>query len=305
MKEENRRLKKEIEQKKEDNELILKTLENYENKILNAQKTAESLQKTMKDNKDRMEEALIERDKILIRQEQFEKMMDSLKANFAEEKEQEKEKNEKLMDITKQKHQAFLAKKEEEINILNDQIANFNIQIEKLTKDNKSMKIEISKMNNNLIEDLNKNDEKYKQIVLEKNQMEIKFEQEMHDLYEKMKTLTIEKESLDRMINNQKEVYKQLKEDYEKLREYDNSLELEIKDAKQKNQKLLQDRQNVLDECEKMKKIYEDQLTNEQKRLNLKEKTLIETNKNLKESKIKCAKLFNEIDKVFYIFPLL
>ena len=36
-------------------------------------------------------------------------------------------------------------------------MTNLNIQLEKLTKDNKSLKAETSKLNNNLLEDLNKN----------------------------------------------------------------------------------------------------------------------------------------------------
>jgi len=252
----------------------------------------------MKDGKDRLEEAIVDRDKVLIRQEQHEKEIESLTNGFREEFNQQKEQNEKIVEVLKQKQSAILDKKEEEIKNLHEEMVSINIQIEKYSKDNKSLKLEIQKLNNNLLEDLNKNDEKYKQIMSEKSQLELKFEQEMHGLFEKISTLESEKEGLERMMKNLQEINTRLKDDYEKLRQYDNTLEIEIKDAKQKNQNLIKDRENLLEDCEKTKKNLEERLNNEQRRINTKEKNLMEMNQKLKESKKKCVDLFKEIDKV-------
>ena len=252
----------------------------------------------MKDSKDRLEEAVVDRDKVLIRQEQHEKEIDSITNAFREEINQQKEQNERIVEVLKQKHAAIIDKKEEEIRNLHEEMVSLNFQAEKYSKDNKSLKMEIQKLNNNLMEDLNRNDEKYKQIMSEKSQMELKFEQEIHGLYEKISTLESEKDSLERTIKNLQELTTRLKDDYEKLRQYDNSLEMEIKDAKQKNQNLLKDRENLLEECERTKKNLEERLNNEQRRINAKEKNLMEANQKLKESKKKCVDLFKEIDKV-------
>ena len=50
----------------------------------------------MKDSKDRLEEAIVDRDKVLIRQEQHEKEIDSITNAFREEINQQKEQNSKF-----------------------------------------------------------------------------------------------------------------------------------------------------------------------------------------------------------------
>ncbi len=67
-KEENRKIKKDLEQAKNDCDQMIKMMENYENKISSFQKKEENLYKILKENKEKLEEALLDRDRCLIKE---------------------------------------------------------------------------------------------------------------------------------------------------------------------------------------------------------------------------------------------
>ena len=62
-KEENRKLKKEIEVKNNDSDQFMKMLENFDQKIQNYQKKEEFLTRMAQENNEKVQEAYLERDR--------------------------------------------------------------------------------------------------------------------------------------------------------------------------------------------------------------------------------------------------
>jgi archaellum component FlaC len=72
LKDDNRRLRKEVELAKTDLDQTMKMMENYENKIQLFQKKEENVVRVSKDLRDRMEQINLDRDKLALRESHFE-----------------------------------------------------------------------------------------------------------------------------------------------------------------------------------------------------------------------------------------
>ena len=103
-KEENRRLKKELENTKSDLDQIMKMMENYEAKVQFLQKKEENMQILAKQNKEKIEDALIQRERALLKEENYQKTIDHLTETNRQEISSLREQQEKSIENLKLKH---------------------------------------------------------------------------------------------------------------------------------------------------------------------------------------------------------
>ena len=76
LKEENRKLRKEIDIKTSDSDQMMKMLENFDQKVQNHQKKEEFLTKMANENNEKVQEAYLERDRALLQSQQRENRLE-------------------------------------------------------------------------------------------------------------------------------------------------------------------------------------------------------------------------------------
>ena len=103
LKEDNRGLKRELEKVKSDFEQTLKMCEAYELKIGNFTKKEECMRSMVEENKERLDSALLERDKSILKEQQLEKFIENMTSKNRDEMEMLKGTFEKIINSQNEK----------------------------------------------------------------------------------------------------------------------------------------------------------------------------------------------------------
>lgn len=88
-KEDTRRLQKDYDHLKQDNQHLLKMLETQDVKIQAFARKEEELQKMFRENREKTEEAVLQRDKAMLKEEQYSKTVDLVKGQLKQQLEEE------------------------------------------------------------------------------------------------------------------------------------------------------------------------------------------------------------------------
>ncbi|CAD8157669.1 unnamed protein product [Paramecium pentaurelia] len=302
LRDENRALKRELDQNKSNLEQTIKMMDNYENKIQILLKKEDNYKILTKQLKEERENAVMEKDRYQLKEQQFDQTLQNQMTKHREDIMQLKENFDKQSDSLKNRYKIIIEQREDEIHRLNEEANQITTLNDRLTKEIKSLKIEITRMENGLKQDIVTNyqqtDDLQRQIseLTEKNTLleqkltdqeaEFNLAKQSHDSY--VKTLT----------NNNAD----LKQNLEHTRSELTSRTQELSTQKGKINSLTRQCQNQLEEIAKTKRHYEtrleqiqDDYTYKIKNLQLQMEDAINRERQSRE---KSVKLLQDYDKI-------
>ena len=259
-KEENRRLKKELENTKSDLDQIMKMMENYESKVQFLQKKEENMQILAKQNKEKIEDALIQRDRALLKEENYQKTIDHLTETNRQEISSLREQQEKSIENLKLKHKNAVESRNNEIKTMTDDQLKQAVQIDRLQKDNKNLKNELNKLNSILKENSDHKDDKVDDYLKRIHELETKIIRIEHENTDRIRNLTKEKAELEQSCRQYQNSFEEIKTGLESIKSQNASLTAENQSVRAKLSIIQKEKQNFTDEISNIKKSYETQI---------------------------------------------
>lgn len=260
LKEEGRKYRKDYELTRSENEQMIKMVENLEQRVLSMQKKEEYLAKTAKDNKDKVEEAFIQRDRAMQREEQLQKSFDILNSKHREDMNTFKGQYERMLEVSKNKNKMSLEQRDQEISRLQEELSMAHAQEEKLRSENKSIKRELERLEGLDGEDMKKNmklEEAQRRIADLESQV-IQLEQAKN---EKALSFSGDKSNLEQTTRMQDSKIRELKSTMQTLKKENLHLSSENEVLKSKIDLRALEPRVDLEEVRKLKETYEKQIS--------------------------------------------
>jgi chromosome segregation ATPase len=256
----NRRYKKEVESAKADCDQMLKMIEALQSKISNYEKREDTMNRISRDSKEKLEEALILRDRAMLKEEQYQKALENINEEHRREVQLIKEQYDRLLDGVRTKNKNALESRENEMKNIIDENAKLVHHNERLSKEAKALKNEVQKLSQIIKETSNQKDDKFDE-----------YEKHLVELEDKLINAENEYNTNLRIIENQKSLLEtqnkqiqsetnELKREIETLRIQNSNVTSEIDNVRSKWNASHKERQNFFDELSKMKKTYEAQM---------------------------------------------
>ncbi|CAD8156562.1 unnamed protein product [Paramecium pentaurelia] len=302
LRDENRALKRELDQCKSNLEQTIKMMDNYENKISILLKKEENYKILTKQLKEERENAVMEKDRYQLKEQQFDQTLQNQMSKHREEIINIKENFDKQSDSLKNRYKIIIEQREDEIHRLNEEANQITTLNDRLTKEIKSLKIEITRMENGLKSDIETNyqqtDDLQRQIseLTEKNTL---LEQKLTD---QEAEFSLAKQSHDSYVKTLTNNNADLKQNLEHTRSELTSRTQELSTQKGKINSLTRQCQNQLEELAKTKRHYESRLEQIQDDYTYKIKNLqlqMEDAINReRQSREKSVKLLQDYDKI-------
>lgn len=258
LKEENRKLKKDIEQTKIDCDQMIKMLENYENKNQLFVKKEESMMKLAKEQKEKVQEAIIDRDKAALKEQQLQKQLDLIQLKNKEEINQLKDQYQKIIENIKSKDQTLMGQKDMKIAELSEQMTQFSVDNEKMGKDLQSLKSENQRLEGILKDNISGSyDDKIQEYERRINELEEKLQLTQKFQEDKIHSMTLEKQQSDSQLKNLQGQYQDLRNQFDAHKQQTSQISGEAQQLKSKINLAQREKQTILEENQKIKKHYE------------------------------------------------
>ncbi|KRX02996.1 hypothetical protein PPERSA_03087 [Pseudocohnilembus persalinus] len=302
-KEEIRKIRKDLDQKQSDCEQMIRMMENYESKIQLFQKKEDQLSKLAREQKEQVQQAFLEKDKSLLKQEQLEKSLENLTQKNREEFEAQKEQYEKIMNNIRQKNKQQIEERDEELKELQEQYVQLQLKMDKQNKDYLSLQQENQKLNQFLKEDISgQHDQQLSDYQRRINELEEKLQIKEQFNNDRIHELSIDKQQLESQYKNLQNIHSDVKSNLEDVREKYSQVNSEFQTVKSRLNAAVREKQAVLDEISKIKKHYESKLEYSQEEYNSKLRDLQEQNQvslqREKSSRQKAIELLQNHDRM-------
>lgn len=259
-KDENRKLKKDLQNTKDDCDQMLKMMENYDAKVQYFKQKEEEIARISKESKEKVEEALIQRDRIRMKEEHYQKTIDQMNATHRQEIQSLKDQYDRLLENTRNKSKATLDSREQEIKQLSDEISRLTIMNERLQKELKSVKGEYTKLSNSLKDASGVRETRFEEYERRVHELEEKLLYAEADRNDRIRELTQEKNALESSKRQLQNSLSEIKAIIEKLKGENAALSAENNSLKAKLGAIQREKQSFLDEIAKVKQTYESQM---------------------------------------------
>lgn len=259
-KDENRKLKKDMQNTKDDCDQMLKMMENYDAKVQYFKQKEEEIARISKESKEKVEEALIQRDRIRMKEEHYQKTIDQMNATHRQEIQSLKDQYDRLLENTRNKSKATLDSREQEIKQLSDEISRLTIMNERLQKELKSVKGEYTKLSNSLKDVSGVRETRFEEYERRVHELEEKLLYAEADRNDRIRVLTQEKNALESSKRQLQNSLSEIKAIIEKLKGENAALSAENNSLKAKLGAIQREKQSFLDEIAKVKQTYESQV---------------------------------------------
>ena len=137
--------KREFESLRSECDTMLKIMEDYEQKIANYQQKEESVQNIVRDSKQKVEEALLERDRVNLKEQHYVKTIERLQEIVKTELYEQKNKYEGLIESLKNKNRSMVSGRDEDISNLQEKIHTLQIGYERAQRENNTLQKDLIK----------------------------------------------------------------------------------------------------------------------------------------------------------------
>ena len=259
-KDDNRRLRKELENTKADCDQMLKMMENFEAKVQHYQKKEEQMNRVSKESKEKVEEALLQRDRVLLKEEHYQKTIDNMAETHRQEVQTLKEQYDRMLENLRNRSKSTMDSRESELKGLTDEVTRLNSQLEKASKQMKELKSENTRLHSALKEVNSKEEDKISEYERKISELESRNLAKEQEYNETIRLLKREKENLESATKNYSSSVSELKGTLENLRSQNVSFSTENQSLKSKLAGLQKDKTSFLDEIASIKKNYETQI---------------------------------------------
>ena len=145
--------KREFESLRTECDNILKVMEDYEQKIVNYQQKEESSSAIVRESKQKVEEAFLERDRVSIKEQQYLKTIERLQESLKSELKDQRDKYEGLLDSLRNKNKSMLIKRDEEIQDLHQKLILALTESDRASREVSILRSEVFKLEELLEED--------------------------------------------------------------------------------------------------------------------------------------------------------
>lgn len=253
------KVKRENDSLKADCEQMMKMLENFETKVNLHKVNEEKASKALKEAKEKMDEAILQKDKALIKEEQYNMSLENLKARHREEVANMKEQYEKVIEGIKTKSKIQQDKYDEEISHANRDLVEAQSKIDNLIRENHSLKNDLVKFDTSLLTDGGFGgtvDFNLQRV----HELEEKLLDQDRIYNEKLHRLTVDKSQGDMTVRNLQNQLMELRSTLDTEKKEKGLMNGELSSLKSKMHASLKDKQGFLDEMQRIKKSYDEQL---------------------------------------------
>ena len=145
--------KREFESLRTECDNILKVMEDYEQKIVNYQQKEESISAIVRESKQKVEEAFLERDRVSIKEQQYLKTIERLQESLKSELKDQRDNYEGLLDSLRNKNKSMLIKRDEEIQDLHQKLILALTESDRASREVSILRSEVFKLEELLEED--------------------------------------------------------------------------------------------------------------------------------------------------------
>lgn len=231
--------KRELDAIRSDYENMIKIMEDYEQRLHLYQTKEESVVSNIRESKQKVEAALLERDRAILKEQQALRQFEYLKEQAKKDLLDQKQKADLLLETIRSKNKSLMASRDDELSGLHDKCAALTISNERLQRELSSTTQDCRRARDNLLEE-----QKRTQSRLDE------YEKRMRDLEE---TRITEK----RLIESQSENYHSERSDWEVLKK---SLEHSLSTASRELEQTKSSSQRNLEENRRLHSQIEDLL---------------------------------------------
>ena len=138
--------KREFESLRTECDNILKVMEDYEQKIVNYQQKEESVSAFVRENKQKVEEAVLERDRVAVKEQQYLKSIEKLQEALKSELRSQRDKYEGLLDGLRNKNKSMLAKRDDELQDLSQKLVLAQTESDRASREVSTLRGEVLKL---------------------------------------------------------------------------------------------------------------------------------------------------------------
>lgn len=294
--------KREFESLRGECDTMLKIMEDYEQKIANFQQKEENVHGLVRESKQKVEEAMLEKDRAVLKEQQYIKNIERLQESLKSELADQKHKYEGLIDSLRNKNKAIVAGRDEEITNVQEKVHSLQIGYERSQREISTLQRDLNKAEEMLEEEqrransrLNEYEKRMRDVeetrITEKRTFESQNEQISYERneWDRMKknyeglinSAARENESLKGSLKRTKEEYKRIQSQHEDLQREKENLVQEINDL----------RDEIYYKLEETKESYNG-------KIGVLEKQLQDARERQRESEEKAFELFKAQEKI-------
>lgn len=294
--------KREFESLRTECDNILKVMEDYEQKIVNFQQKEESVNSLVRESKQKVEEALLERDRVVIKEQQYVKTIERLQESLRTEQADQRNKYESLLENLRNKNQSMVRKRDEEVSEVYQKLITSQTLTERSQREVASLKSEVGKLEDILEEEQRRSTQRLSEYEKRFRDLEESRLNEKRVLETQSHSLTIERTEWERIrknfetiINNLNREAESSKSSLKRIKEEHNRIDAQKEDLLRERESMVKEiailKEEIYVKVEEVKEVYGGKI------LNL-EAQLQESKDRHRESEEKAYELFRAQEKV-------
>ena len=294
--------KREFESLRGECDTMLKIMEDYEQKIANYQQKEESVHNLVRESKQRVEEALLERDRTVLKEQNYIKNIERLQESLKSELNEQKNKYETLIDSLKNKNRSSIANRDEDISALQEKNHSIQLSYERAQREISSLQKDLSKAEEMLEDEqkrlnirLNEYEKRMREVEETRSAEKRAFDSQTEQItYERNEWERLKK-NFDLIINSTSRENESLKGSLKRMKDEYKRLQSQYEDIQREKDNLIQEMNILRDEIyykvEETKEFYGNKLA-------VLEKQLQDSRDRQRESEEKAFELFKAQEKV-------
>lgn len=294
--------KREFESLRTECDNILKVMEDYEQKIVNFQQKEESVNNLVRDSKQRVEEAILERDRVVIKEQHYIKTIERLQESLRTEQSEQRNKYESLLESLRNKNQAMIKKRDEEVSEVYQKLLTFQTSSERNQREVSSLKSELSKLEDMLQDEQKRSNQRLSEYEKRFRDCEESRLNEKRVLESQSNSISLERTEWERLKKNFESIISNLNRETDsikaiqkRLKEENNRLEGQKEDLLRERESLIREisilKEDIYVKVEEVKDVYGTKIMNLEAQLQ-------ESKDRHRESEDKAYELFRAQEKV-------
>lgn len=279
----NNKLKSELQVMKYDCDHMTKILEESNFAVKSAEEKEKHIDSVIKSYKKKVEEAQMEKEKVLVKQRLLEKQVHKISEDFSKVLSEKQNQFESFIDSSKDNFGKIINNKDEEISNLKNDNLSLKIEKDKYFTEYSIMKKEYDKLSSIFREENEKYMKKYEESEKSANRMNNHLYDKINILAKKCEKLEFEKNSLENEMNMLKSTEKNRETLMQNMNKNDEIMSKDFNKLRERCEILEKEKEFIEKEIERVKNIYETKMLQLKEQYELRFTVLENTLKNQKD----------------------
>jgi chromosome segregation ATPase len=280
---ENNKLKSELQVMKYDCDHMTKILEESNFAVKSAEEKEKHIDSVIKSYKKKIEEAQMEKEKVLVKQRLLEKQINKISEDYSKLLNEKQNQYETFIDSSKDKFGQIINNKDEEISNLKNENLSLKIEKDKYFTEYSIMKKEYDKLSSIFREENEKYMKKYEESEKSANRMNSHLYDKINILTKKCEKLEFEKNNFESEMNMLKSTEKNREVLMQNMNKNDEIMSKDFNRLRERCEILEKEKEFCEKEIERIKNIYETKIIQMKEQYELRVTVLENTLKNQKD----------------------